>query len=73
MAPDGDKPVILESAAQAGLADFGALRALHFFHGIGPGLRNELAGVLPRMVRDHVPQSYFRALSIDVPVFGLFD
>jgi triacylglycerol lipase len=72
-ARDGDKPMILESAAQAGLADFGALTALQFVHGIGPGLRNELAGVLPRMVRDHVPQSYFRALSIDVPAFGLFD
>lgn len=73
MAPDADKPVILESAAQAGLADFGALGALQFLHGIGPGLRNELAGVLPRMIRDHVPQSYFRALSIDIPAFGLFD
>ncbi len=73
MAPDGNKPVILESAAQAGSADFGALRALQFFDGIGQGLRNELAGVLPRMVRDHVPQSYFRALSINIAAFGLFD
>jgi len=73
MAPDGNKPVILESTAQAGSADFGALRALQFFDGIGQGLRNELAGVLPRMVRDHVPQSYFRALSINIAALGLFD
>jgi triacylglycerol lipase len=73
MARNGNKPDFLESAAQAGLADFEALAALRFIHGIGPGLRNELAGLLPGMLRDHVPQSYFRALSIDVPAFGLFD
>lgn len=73
MAPGGDEPDIRQSVAKAGLADIEALGTLHLLRGIGPGLRNELAGVLPRMVRDHVPQSYFRALSIDVPVFGLFD
>jgi triacylglycerol lipase len=73
MAPDGDEPVIRQSVAKAGLADFEGVRTLQFFHGIGPGLRNELTGVLPRMIRDHVPQSYFHALSIDVPAFGLVD
>ncbi len=72
MARDGNKPSILESAAQAGFAHFGALTGLPFVQGIGPGLRNELAGFLPQMVRDHVPQSYFRALSINIPAFGLF-
>jgi triacylglycerol lipase len=73
MARDGNKPAILESAAQSGFADFGALAALHFVDGIGPGLRNQLAGFLPRMIRDHVPQNYFRALSINTPAFGLID
>jgi hypothetical protein len=73
MARDGNKPSILESAAQAGFAHFGALTALPFVQGIGPGLRNELAGFLPQMLRDHVPQSYFRALSINIPAFGLID
>jgi triacylglycerol lipase len=73
MARDGNKPSILDSAAQAGFADLGALAALQFVQGIGPGLRSELAGFLPRMVRDHVPQNYFRALSINIPAFGLID
>ena len=73
MARDGNKPDILESAEQAGFADFRALTALHFVQGIGPGLRNQLAGALPTMVRDHVPQNYFRALSINIPAFGLID
>jgi triacylglycerol lipase len=73
MPSDGNKPSILESAAQAGFAHFGALAALPFVQGIGPGLRNELAGFLPQMLRDHVPQSYFRALSINIPAFGLID
>jgi triacylglycerol lipase len=73
MARNGNNPVILESAAQAGFADFGALKPLQFVHGIGPGLRDQLTAVLPRMVRDHVPQNYFRALSITLPPFGLLD
>jgi triacylglycerol lipase len=73
MPRDGNKPALLESAEQAGFADLGALAAFQFIQGIGPGLRNELAAFLPRMVRDHVPQSYFRALSINVPAFGLLD
>ena len=64
MARDGNKPTILESAAQSGFADFGALAALQFVHGVGPGLRDQLAGFLPRMIRDHVPASYFKALGI---------
>ena len=64
MARDADKPDLLESATQSGFADLGALAALQLIHGIGPGLRNLLAGFLPRMVRDHVPENYFHALSI---------
>ena len=73
MAREGNKPVILESAEQSGFADLGALAALPLVDGIGPGLRNQLEGFLPRMIRDHVPQNYFRALSINLPAFGLID
>jgi triacylglycerol lipase len=73
MGRDGNKPDLLESAAQSGFSDIEALAAFQLLHDIGPGLRNQLAGFLPRMVRDHVPQSYFRALSINVPAFGLSD
>jgi hypothetical protein len=64
MARDGNKPDILESATQSGAADLAALAAFQFIHGIGPGLRGQLAGFLPRMIGDHVPDNYFRALSI---------
>jgi triacylglycerol lipase len=67
MTDDGNKPDILESAAESALADFGALAALEPVHGIGLGLRNQLSRLLPRMIRDHIPANYFRALSIKVP------
>jgi triacylglycerol lipase len=73
MPRDGNKPDIFESAEQAASGDLAALTAFRLIQGIGPGLRNQLAGLLPRMLRDHVPQSYFRALSIEVPTFGFFD
>jgi triacylglycerol lipase len=66
MAPDGNKPDLIESIIQSEMANLGALITLQLFHGIGPGLRNALAGFLPRIVRDHVPASYFRALSITI-------
>jgi hypothetical protein len=68
MAPNQNKPDLVESAVQSALADSGAIgnfQILH--HGLGPGLLNHLSGLLPRMVRDHVPANYFRALSIIVP------
>ncbi len=66
IAPAENKPDLFESALQSGRADFGALEALQQFQGIGPGLLNQLARFLPRMVRDHIPAKYFRALSITV-------
>jgi triacylglycerol lipase len=66
MSHDGNKPDIIESAAQTGIADIGALAALRPFQGIGPGLSDQLAGFLPRMILDHVPDNYFRALSITI-------
>jgi hypothetical protein len=67
MAPNQNKPELVESAIQSALADSGAIANFQIFHGLGPGLLNHLSGLLPRMVRDHVPANYFRALSITVP------
>ena len=64
MAPQGNKPDFINGAIQAGLADIHAFAALRSIHGVGPGPLDQLAGLLPRMVRDHVPANYFRALSI---------
>ena len=59
-----NKPDIIDGAIAAGLADIRALAAFRLIRSIGPRPLDRLAGVLPRMVRDHVPTSYFRALSI---------
>lgn len=59
-----DKPDFVESGFQSGLADLRALTALRPISRVGPRLLDQLAGLLPRMVRDHVPANYFRALSI---------
>ena len=41
-----------------GLAEF------HPLSGMGPRLLDNFAGLLPTMIRDHMPTRYFRALSI---------
>jgi predicted lipase len=64
MAPDQNKPDIVGDAIQAGLADIRAFAAFRLVRRIGPRLLDRFAALLPRMVRDHVPASYFRALSI---------
>jgi triacylglycerol lipase len=61
---DENKPDIIKSALQAGLAAIFAFAALHPLSSVGPRLLDRLAGLLPPMVRDHVPANYFRALSI---------
>jgi Lipase (class 3) len=61
-----NKPDIIDGAVQAGLADLRAFAAFRLIRGIGPRPLDRLAGLLPRMVRDHVPTNYFRALSITV-------
>jgi triacylglycerol lipase len=66
MASDENKPDLVESAMQSAIADLDGLATFQAFHGIGPGLFNHLAKLLPRMVRDHVPNNYFRALSITI-------
>jgi triacylglycerol lipase len=65
LARDGNEPSFLEGILQSGLADFRALRSFRFIRAIGPRPLDRLAALLPRFVRDHVPASYFRALSIE--------
>ena len=64
MARDENKPDFLKSLRQSAFDDVGALIALDIIPIFGGGLLEELEQFLPRMVRDHVPDSYFRALSI---------
>ncbi len=61
---EANKPDFVEGVMQSGLADLRALAAFRFIRGIGPRPLDRLAVLLPRMVRDHVPSNYFRALSI---------
>jgi triacylglycerol lipase len=72
MARNRNKPNLVESAIQAGFADAAAFAALQLIPGITLQLniRKELHDLLiaslPRIIRDHVPDSYFRALSIAI-------
>ena len=50
-----------------GFAHAAAIAALELLPRIGAGLQNMLARFLPRLIRDHIPANYFRALSIAVP------
>lgn len=59
-----NKPDFLESTLADGIADFRAFAAFRFMRGIGPRPLDRLAVLLPRMVRDHVPSNYFRALGV---------
>ncbi|MEH2516172.1 triacylglycerol lipase [Bradyrhizobium sp. AZCC 1610] len=59
-----NKPAFIESIVQDGLADFRAFAAVRFLRRIGPRPLDRLAVLLPRMVRDHIPSNYFRALGI---------
>jgi len=61
---DENKPDIISSALHAGLSAIFAFAAFHPFSRVGPRLLDRLAGLLPPMVRDHIPANYFRALSI---------
>jgi triacylglycerol lipase len=64
LARDENQPNFLAGIVQSGLADFRALTGFRLIRAIGPRPLDRLAGLLPRMVRDHVPANYFRALSI---------
>jgi hypothetical protein len=64
--PDENKPDLVESAMESGIADLGALATFQLIHSLGPGLFTQLTKLLPRMIRDHIPDNYFRALSITI-------
>jgi triacylglycerol lipase len=64
MAPEENKPDFIESFFQNGLAELRSFTPAHLIDGVAQRLLDLPAGVLPGMVRDHVPKSYFRALSI---------
>jgi triacylglycerol lipase len=72
MARNRNKPNLVESAAQAGFSDAAAFAALQLIPGITlqlniqKELHDLLIASLPRIIRDHVPDSYFRALSIAI-------
>ena len=63
---NGNDPDFVRSLLQAGMADAAAIAALELLPRIGAGLQNMLARFLPRLIRDHIPANYFRALSIAV-------
>ena len=65
-AAEANKPDFINGAISAGLADIHAFMSFRTIHGIGPAPLDQLGGLLPRMIRDHVPANYFRALSIKV-------
>jgi triacylglycerol lipase len=67
MSRNGNKPDLIEGLIESGASSVEALAAFQPFPFLGPGLRNFLARFLPGMIRDHIPTSYFRALSITVP------
>ena len=70
MSKNRNKPNLIESVIQAGFADARAFAALQLIPtiplqlDIRKKLRDLLVAFLPRIIRDHVPDSYFRALSI---------
>jgi pimeloyl-ACP methyl ester carboxylesterase len=63
---ENDEPDVLQNALQSVVADFRALTSLQLFKPIGSQPLDQFATQLPRIVRDHVPANYFRALSISV-------
>jgi hypothetical protein len=66
ISPNENKPDLVESAMESGIADLGVVATFQLIHGLGPGLFSQLTKLLPRMVRDHIPDNYFGALSITI-------
>jgi len=60
----GNNPDIVKSALQSALATIFFFATAQPLLTVGPRLLDQLAILLPPMVRDHVPANYFRALSI---------
>ncbi|MEA2900060.1 MAG: triacylglycerol lipase [Bradyrhizobium sp.] len=61
-----DEPDLLQNALQSVLANIRALTSFQLFNPVGSRPLDQFAALLPRIVRDHVPASYFRALSISL-------
>ena len=59
-----DEPDFFEATLTSGLADFRALAGFRFLRRLGPRPLDRAAALLPRMVRDHLPSNYFRALGV---------
>jgi hypothetical protein len=57
-------PGFVANAIETGIDDFRSFSAFQFIRRIGPRPLDRAAGLLPRVVRDHVPANYFRALGI---------
>ena len=66
ISPNENKPDLLQSAMESAIADLGAVKAVQLISGLGLGQFSQLTKLLPRMVRDHIPDNYFRALSIEI-------
>lgn len=70
MARDANEPDLVQSVAHGGLADIDVSDVIRVVVGIRSGLldrrvlRDLLIGLLPRIILDHVPDSYFRALGV---------
>jgi triacylglycerol lipase len=58
-----DKPDFAENVFDSGRRDLLALLDGRVFFPVGPGLQGQLTGILPRIIRDHVPANYLRALA----------
>jgi hypothetical protein len=63
-ATSGNAPDVVDGLLESGRADLRALGAFRIIRFIGPRPLDMLSSALPRIVRDHVPANYFRALSI---------
>jgi triacylglycerol lipase len=61
---DQDNQDLVRDTLRSALSDIRAVASFRLLRAIGPRLLDRLAALLPRMVRDHVPANYFRALSI---------
>jgi hypothetical protein len=64
MPREDNEPNFLKSVVEDGLADFRSFVAFRPIRFIGPRTLDRFSTLLPRMVRDHIPANYFRALSI---------
>jgi triacylglycerol lipase len=67
---ENDQPDLLQNALQSAVANIRALTSFQLFKPIGSQPLDQFSALLPRIVRDHVPANYFRALSITVRSAG---